>query len=255
MAGDTAIDCNVASVTVSVVDGANVPTEAEMVVDPAVTPAKRTGVRPKLTFPATVVSEEDQFVARLVTSRVLPSVNIPTAENRTCVLLAIEEAAGSRATETRFDKSTVNVGGEVRAAVDCPPNDALIVYVPMPFPVVNPLFELMKAPNGENDHLVTLVTSWVDISLNVAVAVNCCPFKNPIVAVAGVTASEETVAEVTVNCAPFDTLPKDALITAVPGVTAVARPCVGESLLTVATVGMKQAHCAVVVKSLVVPSE
>jgi len=75
------------------------------------------------------------------------------------------------------------------------------------------------------------------------------------VAAAGVTASEVGVAVVIVNSAPLETLPEDALITAVPGDTPVAKPCVGELLLTMARVETRQAHCAVAVRSLVLPSE
>jgi hypothetical protein len=71
----------------------------------------------------------------------------------------------------------------------------------------------------------------------------------------GVTASEAMVAPVIVSCALFEKLPDDALITTVPGKIPVANPWVGELLLTVAMLGSRQAHSAVAVKSLVLPSE
>lgn len=77
----------------------------------------------------------------------------------------------------------------------------------------------------------------------------------PIVGLAGVIAREEAVAEVTFNCALLETLPDDAVMSAVPGATPVAKPCVGEMLLTVARVGSRHDHCAVAVKSFVLPSE
>jgi hypothetical protein len=47
----------------------------------------------------------------------------------------------------------------------------------------------------------------------------------------------------------------EAVTTAVPGETAVATPCVGDVLLTVAAVVPRQTHCAESVKSFVLPSE
>jgi hypothetical protein len=100
-----------------------------------------------------------------------------------------------------------------------------------------------------------LVTSWVVMSLKVAVALNCCGFPNPIVAVAGVIAKEVTVALVIVSSALLVTPPEAAVTRAVPGEIAVAIPWVGDVLLTLARLGSKQAHCAVAVRSFVLPSE
>jgi hypothetical protein len=62
------------------------------------------------------------------------------------------------------------------------------------------------------------------------------------------------------NVALLETLPEDAVMSTVAGLPllvsrAAARPWVGALLLTVATLGSRQDHWAVVVKSLVVPSE
>ena len=75
------------------------------------------------------------------------------------------------------------------------------------------------------------------------------------VAVAGVIAREETVALVIVSSALLETPPEAAVTRAVPGEIAVAMPWVGDVLLTLARFGSKQAHCAVAVKSFVLPSE
>src|ERR1700722_3955083 len=77
-AGTTVIEFSVALLTVSVVVGLNVPTEALIVGVPAllVLVAMLPPLAGKL---ATVVSEDDH-VAILLTSRVLPSLNVPIAE-------------------------------------------------------------------------------------------------------------------------------------------------------------------------------
>jgi hypothetical protein len=62
------------------------------------------------------------------------------------------------------------------------------------------------------------------------------------VVIIGVTAIELTVAPVIVSCALFETFSEDALITTVPGDTPVARPWVGELLLTVARLESRQDH-------------
>ena len=133
------MDCKVASVTVSVVEGVKVPTETLMVVGPTEVALKLLGVAPK--FPATASSEEDHFVAIVVTSRVLPSLNVPIAENTTPVLLGMLGLAGRMETETRFDKSTVSVGGMVEE-LDAVPNEARMLKVPMLLPITSPPFDV-----------------------------------------------------------------------------------------------------------------
>lgn len=73
----------------------------------------------------------------------------------------------------------------------------------------------------------------------------------------GVTAIEETVAWVIFSTPLFDMLPIAAEITTVPETfgCAMAKPCVGEELLTVARLGSRHAHCTLAVKSFVLPSE
>lgn len=159
------------------------------------------------------------------------------------------------ATETRFDKSTVSVGGVGEDKVDCPPNSASTWYVPILFPIASPLREVMNGPEGENDQLAKSVTSCWDVSLKVALALYCCWFTKPMVTIAGLTAREDRVAPVIFSCALFERLPEDALITTEPGDIPIARPWVGELLLTVAVLGSRQDHCAVAVKSFVLPSE
>jgi len=165
--------------------------------------------------------------------------------------------AGEMETDTRFDKSTVRVGGVIGGGAA--PNEAVTVYVPTLVPIARPELVTNK---GEALHEAKFVTSCVEPSLKVAVAVSCCCFKNPMVAAAGVTATEDTVtlADLMASFALVETLPEVAVMSTVAGLPlpvdkAMARPCVGGLLLTVATLGSRQDHCAVVVKSFVLPSE
>jgi hypothetical protein len=167
VAGETARDCKVASLTVSVAEGVKVPTLVVIMAVPAPMPLKLPGAEPKGT--ATVGSEADQFVARLLTSRVLPSLNVPITENVNCVRFARIGLDGKIATETRFDKSTVSVGRVVGGGA--PPNEAAKVYVPTLVPIARPVLVMSS---GEAFHEVRLVTSCVEPSLKVAVAVSCC---------------------------------------------------------------------------------
>lgn len=143
LVGESAIDCRVASETVNVVDGARVltvPNDAVIVATAGTEEAatlKTFGSAPK--FVATVSSDESH-VARLVISRVLPSLNVPITENVIGVLFATMGLAGRTATETRFDKSTFSVGGIGEVLVDCPPNEALTSnIVPKLYPIASPL--------------------------------------------------------------------------------------------------------------------
>jgi hypothetical protein len=104
-------------------------------------------------------------------------------------------------------------------------------------------------------HELTLVTSCWLLSLNVAVAVYCCWFSHPMVAVAGLNTTETGCTLLIVNTLLFVTPPMEAEITAVPAPSAVATPFVGGRLLMFAELHPRQAHCTVNVKSLELPSE
>jgi hypothetical protein len=70
--------------------------------------------------------------------------------------------------ETRFEKSTVSIAG---VAGPTPCSVAEMVLTPILFPIASPLLLVMNG--GKEVHAAELVTSCVDISLKVAVAVNC----------------------------------------------------------------------------------
>ena len=79
---------------------------------------------------------------------------------------------------------------------------------------------------------------------------NCCPVPSGIVAAVGVTASDTIVAAPTVNGVDALAVPCVAVIVAVPVPALVAKPL---ALIT-ATVADDELHCAVPVRSCVLPS-
>jgi hypothetical protein len=119
-------------------------------------------VIPKL---ATAGFAEDQVTMPL-TSRVLPSVNVPMAESNVVVWFAMEGFAGTIATETMLEESTFKV------ALPLDWNVAEMPLAPICCPIAKPLFVVI---NGGNElQVARLVTSCVVWSLKVATALNCC---------------------------------------------------------------------------------
>ena len=104
LAGDTAMETNVAAVTVNVVLPATLPEVAVMVVAPALTPV----ASPLVLTVATVVLL-DVHVAEFVRSCWLLSLNVPVAVNCCLFPAAIVGAAGVTAIETSVAGVTVKV--------------------------------------------------------------------------------------------------------------------------------------------------
>jgi len=110
LTGKIVSDCNVAPVTVNVVEPlAGVVAFGSLIVAvtvlvPAEAPVICPAAIPKLATPGF----PDDHVTMLLTSRVLPSVNVPMAESAVVVWFAIEGFAGTTATETMLEESTVN---------------------------------------------------------------------------------------------------------------------------------------------------
>jgi hypothetical protein len=172
LSGSKAMDCNCALLTFKVADAVRVLLEVGTVAVTVAIPGDLPVAMPPEPMVAVALSEEAQDDTRLVTSLVLPSLKVPRAVNCACVLFAIIAVDGRTEIETRFDKSTVRVAGRVAL---WPPNVAVTVLTPELCPIASPLLLVMEAPDepGRNDHVARLVTSWVDMSLKVAVAVNC----------------------------------------------------------------------------------
>ena len=86
-------------------------------------------------------------------------------------------------------------------------------------------------------------------------AVNCLVVPLTMLGLAGVTAMETSVAEVTVSVVEPDTLPDVALIVVEPAAAEVANPLEPAALLMAATAAVDEFQVAVVVRSCVVLSE
>ena len=155
----------------------------------------------------------------------------------------------------------------VRAAVPLTPlREAVIVAVPAATPVARPAAFTVAVATLELVQVAVDVTFAVELSLYVAVAVNCCVAPAERLGAEGVRAMDVTVAAeaVTVRVAVALMPPTDAVIVLVPAATPVARP----AELTVAAAVSELFHVtddvtlavesslkvAVAVKDCVVPS-
>jgi hypothetical protein len=127
-AGVTAIDCNVAAVTVSKVEPLIDDDVAVMVEVPTPTPV----ARPAALIVAVVVVPE-LHVTVVVRFCVVPSLNVPVAVNCCVAPLAIEGFAGVTVIDCNVAAVTVRVVEPLIA-----PDVALIVEVPTPAPVARP---------------------------------------------------------------------------------------------------------------------
>jgi len=162
-AGVTAIDCNVAAVTVSKVEPLMDDDVAVIVELPTPAPV----ARPAALIVAVVVVPEFQ-VTLDVRFCVVPSLNVPVAVNCCVAPLAIDGFAGVTAIDCNVAAVTVS---KVEPLID--DDVAVIVELPTPAPVASPaalIVAMVVVPEVQ----VTLdVTFCVVPSLNVPVAVNC----------------------------------------------------------------------------------
>jgi hypothetical protein len=196
---------------------------------------------------ATLESGDVQLTTPVM-SLVLPSSNVPVAVSWILVPFGSVELAGEMEIEVRFDRSTVR-----DAVALCGPNKPVTVLVPTAWPMAKPLPPVINP--GEELQAVTLVTSCWLLSLKVAVAVNCCCFPSPTLAVLGVIAKDVSVTSLMLMTAVFETPLSEAVISTVPGEgPAVSNPWVGARLLMLAILDTGQDHWAVKVRSFVLPS-
>jgi hypothetical protein len=141
------------------------------------------------------------------------------------------------------------------ALPEIPASVAVIVTgPPTPTPVANPVPAPTVATSVFDDfHVDCVVTSFVELSENVPVAVNCCVPFTAIFAVLGVTAIDFSVGPLlTVSCAVPLIVPSVALIVTVPPATPVARPVAAP---TAAVSVFEDVHVDCVVTSFVELSE
>jgi len=163
--------------------------------------------------------------------------------NGSVVPRANDGLAGVTASVTRDGCPTFSVAEFVVV-----PELAVMVALPTPAPVANPVLATVATAAEEELQLAVPVRSCVLLSLYVPVAVNCWLIPFAIEAFAGVTDREVRTAGATVSTAKLLMLFDAAVIFVVPLATLVARP----PLLTVATEVAEELHVAVLVRFCVV---
>jgi hypothetical protein len=215
-AGVTAIDCNVAAVTVNTVEPLIAPDVALIVEVPTPAPV----ASPDALIVAVVVVPEVQ-VTLDVRFCVVPSLNVPVAVNCCVAPLVIEGFAGVTSIDCSVAAVTVNTVEPLIA-----PDVALIVEVPTPAPLARPDALIVAVAVVPEVHVTVLVRFWVVPSLNVPVAVNCCVAPLVIDGFAGVTAIDCSVAAVTVSTVEPEIDEDAAAIVEVPTPAPVANPAV-----------------------------
>lgn len=158
-------------------------------------------------------------VAADVTFAVELSLYVAVAVNCNVTPVAILGAAGDTAIEETDFTVTVRAAVALTA-----PDEAVTLVVPAATPVARPP-ELMVATELLAVAQVTAaVTLAVELSLYVAVAVNCWVWPAEMFAVAGEIAIAVSVFAVTVSAAVALTLPNEAVIVAEPAAMPVATP-------------------------------
>ena len=114
-----------------------------------------------------------------------------------------------------------------------------------------PVVMLILATAGfEDDQLTICVMSWIEPSLNVPVAANCCVSPRGTMGIAGVTVMVTSVAGVTLRLAEPVTEPDAAVICVVPAATVITNP---EALMEAIAV-LAEPQLTWLVKSCVLPS-
>jgi hypothetical protein len=241
--GATATETSAAGVTVNVSAGEVMPPKlAVMDVVPMATAAAIPLVPVALLTVAVAGTEEVQ-VTLVVMFCVELSLNVPVATNCLVVPFATLGEAGV----TAMDRSVAGVTVRITPGDVTVPRLAVIDVVPAATAVTtpfDPVTLLIVAVAGTEDVQVTLgVRFWVELSLYVPVAANCCVVPLAILGTVGVTAIETKAAGVTVSWVEPEMLPSVAVTMVDPTVSPVATPVAA----TDATVGVEvlQATAAV----------
>jgi hypothetical protein len=188
-AGVTAIDTNVADVTVRIVEPLMPADVASILLVPAATAV----AKPPAAIVATVVVTELQ-VAVLVKFCVELSENVPVAVNCSVLPFAIEGFAGVTAIDTSVGAVTVRFVDPSTA-----PEAACIWLAPVATPVAKPPAVMVTTLVVCEVQVTEPVKFCVELSEKVPVAVNCSVLPLAIEGFAGVTATDTSVAEVTVR--------------------------------------------------------
>jgi hypothetical protein len=218
LCGLIAIDTKVAGVTVRLAVPLIASEVARMVTVPVANVLARPAVPEASLTVATVPSEELQCTV-VVTSWLLPSANVPVAENCSVVPSATLADDGDTVIETSADAVTAS---EVEPLTL--PDVALMLVVPTATVVARPEVFTVATAEESDDQVAVLVKSCVLPSLNVPVAVNCCVPPSASEGLGGFTAIDTNMAGVTVNEVEPTIVPEVALMVAIPLPTLLARP-------------------------------
>lgn len=212
-AGVMVTDTSVPVLTVTVVVAFRPYAAAVIVACPAFFP--RTIPEPR-TF---TICGFDDFHDTFVIVAVLPSLYFPVTLSCSEVPFATVGFAGLIAMDTRLTFDTVSV---VDWLIE--PQSASIVVLPAATLVARPAAVIVAIDGLIDFHKTCCVMSWVELSLNVPVAVNCFAAPTGMVEFVGATASETSVAAVTVTD-PVPLIPPAVAVTVdIPPATAVASP-------------------------------
>ena len=236
LAGVTAIDFNVAAVTVSTSTGDVTPLSAAVML---LVPTPAPVANPVVVIVAVVVVAEFH-VTVLVMFAVEASLYVPVAVNCWLPPAATDGFAGV----TAIDCSVAAVTVSTSAGDVTPLSAAVMLLVPTPAPVARPPAVIVAVVVVAEFHVTVLVMFAVELSLYVPVAVNWCVAPLAIDGVAGVTAIDTSVAAVTVSTSAGEVTPLSAaLMSLVPTPAPVARPVV----VIVAVVVVAEFHVTVLV--------
>jgi spore maturation protein SpmB len=244
LTGATAMEDKVAGVTVKVVLTMIMPEVAVMVTVPAARPS----TRPWLFSTATNIFDVCQRTCEVI-SRLVPSEYVPVAVNCWLSPTGRLRLAGATAMEDKVAELTVRI-----VVPETVPEVAVMVAAPAAKAVARPVLLTVATDVFEEFQVTCVVISRLVPSENVPVAVNCWVTPSGtlgILGVTGITTIEIKVPEFTVRIVLTETVPKVAVMIAVPPETAVAKPL----LLTVATSVFDEFQVACVVISKLAPSE
>jgi hypothetical protein len=239
-AGVTAMEASTGGSTVSVALPVTPPEAAEIVA----VPGAWVVARPLVAMVAAAAFVDVQ-VTEAVRFCVEPSVYVPVAVNGSVSPAGTLTLAGVTVMETSAAGVTVSVAFPVMLL-----EVAEIVVAPGATVVARPPAPMVAAAVLDDAQAAVDVRFWVEPSVYVPVAVNCCVSPLATLELAGVTAMETSAAGVTVSVAFPVMLLEVAEIVVVPAARVVARPLGA----TVAVAVLDDAQVAVAVRSCVEPS-
>jgi hypothetical protein len=162
-AGVTAIDDNVALVTVRLVVPVMEPDAAWIIEEPA----EMAVARPVEAMVATEGVADDQTTL-LVRFWVLPSLNVPVAVNCCVAFLITAGLAGVTTRDFNVAATTVKDIEDVK-----PPDAAVMALLPADFALTSPAAFIVATAVFCEVHATLVVMSWVEPSLKCPVAANC----------------------------------------------------------------------------------